>query len=49
MRRYEDNDVLQVPPPKAVTEAERQKARLTIVERCPEDARLLLEMLGLAS
>lgn len=30
-----------------VTDEERHKARLTVVEKCPDDARLMLAMLGL--
>ena len=29
------------------SEEERHRARLTVVEKCPQDARLMLAMLGL--
>lgn len=44
----DDNDILQVPPAPALTDAERQSARLTVAENLPTDeARTVLDMLGL--
>ena len=45
--RYEPHDRLAVAIPARTTEPERESARLTVVESCPEDALTMLEMLGL--
>lgn len=41
---FGSHNIIQVPD---VTEAERHRARLAVVEKCPDDARLMLAMLGL--
>lgn len=37
-----------VGPVPAITAAERHRAALTVAEKCPDDAALVLAMLGLA-
>lgn len=45
--RYEDHDGLAVKPGQPATEKDKDSARLTVVEMCPDDARLMLMMPGL--
>lgn len=41
---FGSQNIIHVPE---VTDEDRHKARLTVVEKCPDDARLMLAMLGL--